>query len=399
MNSLSSLLRTIAITALTGATFICSNPAWTQTEPLNKPIPWQQLTTKLHPSRHRPDLMARAAADQARMKAAQQAGTLQTLPYWQGSFSIEGKDYHYTILGGDPTLGGTTTIPTVIVPIRLTISDFSEDGKTPVVLDATPIVKEILNSPIFAKSDYITGSSQQFTDAMLLAEFPQAASKWHTVFSPTVYSTVDIAVPKGSAKVYQSKSGKLLAVIRYDRVIDDPIFTMIGNGTFPPTQNTIFVTYNALEHDAFGYHSAVYLDQKTEEVVFSYNSWLDDVDDLFTIPSPDAATLSHEIAETVHDAFNGNLSSRTLLWGDPFFHNQCFQDYIEVGDAVEDAPAAIQLHEQVVGFDKHARVYTLQNEATLQWFERKDPSDALAGTYSFPDIWVLTKPAPLTCKN
>jgi hypothetical protein len=159
------------------------------------------------------------------------------------------------------------------------------------------------------------------------------------------------------------------------------------------------VTYNALEHDAFGYHAAEFLDQNTQEEVFSYNSWLEDVDDLFTIPSPDAATLSHEIAETVHDAFNGHLSSRTLLWGDPFYHNMCFQNYIEVGDAVEDAPARIQLHEQVVGFDRNARVYTLQNEATLQWFERKQPSDALAGTYSFPDIWVLTQPAPDTCKN
>ncbi len=180
MNSLSNLLGTIAIASLTSVTFMCANSAWPQTEPLNKPIPWQQLTPKLHPSRNRPDLMARSAADQTRMKAAQQAGTLQTLPYWQGSFSIEGKDYHYTILGGDPTLGGTTTIPAVIVPIRLTISDFSEDGKTPVVLDATPIVKDILNSPIFAKSDYITGNAQQFTDAMLRAEFPQAVANWHT---------------------------------------------------------------------------------------------------------------------------------------------------------------------------------------------------------------------------
>jgi hypothetical protein len=34
----------------------------------------------------------------------------------------------------------------------------------------------------------------------------------------------------------------------------------------------------------------------------------------------------------------------------------------------------------------------------LQWFERKSPSDALVGAYSFPDVWVLTDPAPLTCK-
>ena len=371
-----------------------------QTEPLHKPIPWQQLGEKLHPHRERPDLRARQSElQQRKMLAAAEAGTLQTLPYWQGSFSVLGRDYHYTIVGGDPSLGGTTTIPCVIVPIRLTIADYSNDGASSVVLDATSSVRDILNSPIFKNSDYITGPSQQFTDAMLHAEFPQAAANWHTILSPTVGATIDITVPKGKSQVYQAKSGKLLAVINDDSVIDDPIFNLIDSGTIPPSQNTIFVTYNALEHDAFGYHAAEFLDQNTQEIVFSYNSWLEDVDDLFTIPSPDAATLSHEIAETVHDAFNGHLSSRTLLWGDPFYHNFCFQNYIEVGDAVEDAPARIQLHEQVVGFDRNAHVYTLQNEATLQWFERKVPSDALAGTYSFPDIWVLTQPAPDTCKN
>lgn len=374
--------------------------SWSQTAKFQKPVQSQYLAEKLHPRRERPDLRTRQSdAVQRRMQAAAKDGTLQTLPYWQGSFSVLGREYHYTIVGGDPSLGGTTTIPTVIIPIRLTFADFSIDGTNPLVLDATPMARSILNSPIFKNSDYITGPLQQFTDAMLRAEFPEAASDWHTILSPSVSATIDISVPTGASQVYQAKSGKLLAVITDDRVIDDPIFSLIDSGTISPTQNTIFVTYNALEHDAFGYHAAEFLDQNSQEIVFSYNSWLEDVDDLFFIPSPDAATLSHEIAETVHDAFNGHLSSRTLLWGDPFFHNECFQNYIEVGDAVEDAPSHIQLHEQPVGFDKNARVYTLQNEAMLQWFERKIPSDALAGTYSFPDIWALTQPAPDTCKN
>jgi hypothetical protein len=255
---------------------------------------------------------------------------------------------------------------------------------------------QLPSSTIFQKSDYITGY-QQFTDGILRAEFPQFAAGWHTVLSPSVAATLDLTAPPGSVKVFRSKSGKLLADILHDGLIDDPIFQMISDGAFPPEQYVIFVTYNGLEHDAFGYHSAVFRQQKSEELVLTYTSWLEDVDDLFFIPSPDAATLSHEVAETVHDAFLGNLVSKTLLWGDPFFHNQCFQNFIEVGDAVEDAPARIQLHEQVVGFDKNAHVYTLQNEALLQWFERKDPSDALAGAYSFPDIWVLKKAAPDTC--
>jgi hypothetical protein len=38
-------------------------------------------------------------------------------------------------------------------------------------------------------------------------------------------------------------------------------------------------------------------------------------------------------------------------------------------------------------------VYHPQNEALLQWFQRKKPSDALDGAYSFPDETLLTSPA------
>jgi hypothetical protein len=328
--------------------------------------------------------------------AALASGKLQTLPYWHGSYSIGNKRYHYNILGGNPKNGGATEIKTLIVPIRLTISDFSENGKTPLVLDATKVTGQILRSPIFKESDYTTGF-QQFGDAMLHAEFPEAPANWHTILKPTVGPAMDIKVAAGASQIVRSKSGKFLAIVK-DEALDDPIFAAMKSGTYPSDQYVIFITYNALEEDAFGYHDAVFREAKSQENIFTYSSWLVDVDDLFTIPSPDTATLSHEVAETIHDAFLGDLSSRTLLWGDPFDHNKCFQSFIEVGDAVEDAPAHIQLHQQVVGRGKNATIYTLQNEALLQWFQRKMPSDALAGAYSFPDIWVLPDPAPLTCK-
>jgi hypothetical protein len=362
-----------------------------------QPIGAEAVLRQVPPAVRQSTLITRHS-EQERQKAdaALASGNLQTLPYWQGSFSIAGKRYRYTILGGKPDAGGTTEIKTVIVPIRLTISDFSENGKSPLVLDATHFAGQILHSPIFRESNYITGF-QQFGDAMLRAEFPLATADWHTILTPTVGSTMDITVGPGDSQVLRAKSGKLLAVVR-DNAIDDPIFAAMQRGKYSPDEYVIFVTYNALEEDAFGYHDAVFNDAKNQEHVFTYSSWLEDVDDLFTIPSPDATTLSHEVAETIHDAFLAKLSSRTLLWGDPFDHNRCFQSFIEVGDAVEDAPAHIQLHQQVVGSGKNARIYTLQNEALLQWFQRKSPSDAVAGAYSFPDIWVLTDPAPLTCK-
>jgi hypothetical protein len=366
--------------------------------PFKKPIPFDQMPQKLRVTYKHPDVLATLTQEQRQNAlSGLNSGSLQTLAHWQGSFVINGISYNYTIVGGAPETGGVTKIRTVIIPIKLTIPDYSADGKSPIVLDATPIVPQIIASPIFQVSDYLTGY-QQFGDAMLRAEFPSAAAGWHTVLSPVVTgATLDLTVPPGGATVFQSQSGNYLANILDDHVIDRPILTMLEDGDFPSDEYLIFISYNAVEHDAFGYHAAGFRANQTQEDVFAYSSWLLGVDDLLFVPSPDAATLSHEVAETIHDAFIGNLTSLTLLWGDPFNHNKCFQNFIEVGDAVEDAPAHIELHEQVVGFGSQAQVYTLQNEALLPWFERKTPSDALAGAYSFPDIWVLTSAAPLTC--
>jgi hypothetical protein len=376
---------------------LCVAPLWSQgASQYRRPIPEAQLIQKLNPSFHHPDPLRYSPEQRAQIAGALQAGSLQTLPYWQGSFSISGKDYNYTILGGSPQNGGTTTIKTLIVPLRITISDYSIDGSNPLVFDATQALPQILGSPIFQVSDYITGI-QQFGDAMLHAEFPLAAAGWKTLLSAKVAPALDITIAAGGAQVYQAKSGALFANILDDSAIDKTILTMLQQGIYPPDEYPIFVSYNSSEHDALGYHAAGVRAGMTEENVFAYTSWLVGLDNLFSFPSPDAATLSHEVAETIHDAFIGNLTSLTLLWGDPFDHNKCFQPYIEVGDAVEDAPPSISLHEQVVGFGHQAHVFTLQNEALLPWFERQTPSQALAGAYSFPDIWVLSSAAPLTC--
>ena len=203
------------------AGFFCVSALTTQAQ--TRPSGETETTLRQFPSasQQTSSLAARhSAQERQKADAALSSGILQTLPHWQGSYSIGGKRYHYTILGGNPKAGGTTEIKTLIVPVRLTISDFSEDGKTPLVLDATKVTGQILRSPIFKSSDYITGF-QQFGDAMLRAEFPESPSNWHTILTPSVGATMDIAVPAGASQVFRAKSGKLLAVIR-DKAIDDP---------------------------------------------------------------------------------------------------------------------------------------------------------------------------------
>lgn len=366
--------------------------------PFHAPIPVDQMTRKLNPGYHHPlDIDLATPAEQAAFRADLAAGKIDTLPTWSRSFSISGQSYSYTLVGRAPDKGGASTIPTVIVPIRLTVSDYSVDGKHPLVLDGSKALDSMLGSPIFQASSYPAGDLQ-FEDAMLRTEFPKAPRTWHTLFSPTVAAPIDIVAPAGAVKVYQAKSGALLGVIVDDSIIDvgqdAPIPTAMRAAS--PQTYVVFVTYNALEAAAFGYHSAR-IDQKTHSArVYTYTSWLVGVDDLFTIPSPDADTLAHEISEVTHDPL---ITSRTLLWGDAFRRNKCFQDYIETGDAVEDAPAALQNWRQPVQFNGKETIYTLQTEALLPWFERQTPSPALGGTYSFPNVSALTAAAPLTCVN
>jgi hypothetical protein len=318
-------------------------------------------------------------------------GALQTVPNWTQPFTISGVPYSAHIVGTAPTVGGATSVPAVIVPIRLTVSDYTVNGATPLVLDASQVVASMLASPFFNASTYASGH-RQFIDGMLHTDFPGAAASWSVNYAPTVGATLSITAPAKSVKVYKDKSGAYLATVEQDAVIDSAIAKALA--AYSPSTVVIFVTYNALEHDAFGYHDFAYTAGDKGAVVYAYTSWLVGVDDAFTVPSPDGATLAHELAELTYDPL---ITSVTLKWGDAFNNNKCFQRTIEVGDAVENAPASLQLATQSVTVGGATNTYTVQNEALLAWFERDTPSPALGGAYSFPNPRSLTKAAPLTC--
>ncbi len=331
------------------------------------------------------------ALDRA-MRAAMAAGTLQTLPSWSHGFSINGTQFSYTLLGTDPALGAAVTvIPTLLVPLRITVSDYLVNGK-PLVLDATPQMQDVINSPIFTAAKFDTGRLQ-FADAMLHAEFQQAPKGWHLLFQPSIAPTINVTSPAGAVTVQQAKNGNYLGIINNGSFLNKPIAQVLSSGS-TPNEYVVFISYNSLFGGAFGFHSSYSNKAGTTATVWAYNSWLINVNELFSLPSPDADTFAHETAETVHDALGLSL---TLEWGDWFNNNKCFQNYIEVGDAVEDASAKIQNYKEKVTINGREKVYTLQTEALLPWFERQFPSTAIHGAYSFPGETALLGPAPFTC--
>jgi chitinase len=136
------------------------------------------------------------------------------LPTFTRTYNAAGTDYSYTVVGTDPAKGGVTTIPTVLVPITLTIEAPMDAAGKKAVLDASPDVNRVMHSPIFARYAFASGKTQ-YTDAIMRADFPKEAAKgWHTLLAKPKVVTLKIDVPVGEGYVLTSKkTGRMLAMV------------------------------------------------------------------------------------------------------------------------------------------------------------------------------------------
>ena len=66
------------------------------------------------------------------------------------TFQVGAGSSKYTLAGGSPAQGRTTTIPTVLVPIALSFEAGKVAGTT-CVMDADGDVRAILSSPVFSR--------------------------------------------------------------------------------------------------------------------------------------------------------------------------------------------------------------------------------------------------------
>src|SRR5260370_2531517 len=109
----------------------------------------------------------------------------------------------YTLVGRDPAQGGTTTIPTVLVPITLSFEARKTAGK-PFIMDAAPDVPRLLRSPVFSRFDFPSGGATQYADALLRTTFPKAEG-WHTLLGKPEVMSLKINVPLGYGYILTSK--------------------------------------------------------------------------------------------------------------------------------------------------------------------------------------------------
>src|SRR5207249_11347327 len=112
----------------------------------------------------------------------------------------------------DPAHGGTTTIPTVLVPIALSF-DAKKIGGRQFVMDAAADVSPILRSPIFSRYAFSAGNTTQYADAMLRSTFAKT-DQWHTLLGKPEVKPVKITIPVGYGYVLTSKkNGGSFAVV------------------------------------------------------------------------------------------------------------------------------------------------------------------------------------------
>lgn len=318
--------------------------------------------------------------------------TAVTVPHFSGKFNYEGRTHRYTIAGGSPQHGGTTTIPTAIVPLRLVFEGYTDANGRTIVLDGSSHVADVKHSPNFATADYSVGDHLQFADAVQIAQFYNVRrASWHTKLGePRVLRPLTIHVPKYAAQVSQATDGSYSAMMNYYSFAPKLLSAITRSGV-APSELAIFLADNVYMYEGktdrccvLGFHIAIPVTtatQKRATQALAYATWVPP-GEFSNADIADVMPLSHEISEFVNDPFINNW---VPAWEYPD-GSHCGPN-LETGDPIEvlDNP----VYPVMIG----TTTYHPQTEALLQWFTRTTPSDAFDGAYSYPDMTALTAPA------
>jgi chitinase len=314
-----------------------------------------------------------------------------SVPHFTGSFFSEGKVFPYTLVGGSPQAGGTTEIPTQLIPIAMFFEGLEDESGEPIVLTTGHILPRVMSSPNFRTASYATGNGQ-FADAVQRAQFFRImAQDWHTTLGePQELKPVVIDVPRGLAKVYRNRSTGVL-------------YAVVDSAFFISQLNTI-VQIEELRHDALvlaltanvflspgadvkrccvlGFHTAFENGRPAnipQIQTLVWASWIDQ--GILGTSVADVTPLSHEISEWMNNPFGNNV---VPAW-QPFGGSGGCQTTIETADPLAALPNA----GYPVPIDGY--VYHPQSQVLLNWFGA--PSYSFDGAFSFPDEGLVTRPA------
>ncbi len=314
----------------------------------------------------------------------------RSFPHFTQSFTYGGVTYPYTMIGYKPRSGRSTTVRSVIVPMKITFAFFGDDGSVSHTFDPGPAVTNIVNSPIYRNAHFVNGFGQ-FTDQLQRAAFWNQMDRqhsWHVRMDrPRIAKPLEITVTPEFGTLFVDSDGNFFGDMSFDAT-DAILSAYLQAAGLDADELPIFVS-DDVTAEALGYHNATQFAGSRAFQTYIYTSWLDPalVDPIIA----DVSTINHEVAEWANDPFVNNIvplwmypppnDPRTICADNPF---------LEVGDPQGNGPTFSDFPTIVVPID--GVDYHLQQIVLLQWFTGEVPSSAFGGWYTFPDPTSITQP-------
>ena len=263
------------------------------------------------------------------------------LQTWNGSFTYQGHNDKFVMVGTDPSATNTsTTVNAYIIPLKVTVT---KNG-TPMTFDPATklssgltVTQQVVKSPIFQNLDYNQGGTDigttQYEDAFQRGNFwtnVMTNANYHVMFKTFVLPEVNLVVPAGDGQTGTTPYGpnKTLGIISYGwfQQIASKIIAKFPQIT--PAGVPIFLTYDVYlsETNGFsgccigGYHDAYGNAQSPQ--TYAQFSFMDQGVGSTGIPvfSSDVSALSHEMGEWMDDPYIDNTQGACggiLEVGDP----------------------------------------------------------------------------------
>ncbi len=321
------------------------------------------------------------------------------VPTFTRQFSAAGKEYHYTVAGRDPAQGGATTIPTVLVPVSLVFDAPADKAGKNAEISAADDVPKVVQSPVFQKHAFATGTTQ-YGDAIQRAQFYKeaAAKDWHTLLGqPRVASPVQITIPAANGYLLTSKkTGHSLAIVDLDYV-EKELFKGLAKTQAKPDELMIALTKNTEFFElsdatvccTWGAHG-VQEDAASKPLQpFVLSTYLDPG----VVPGySDVQPLTQQLAAWMNDPLHGYKENTFPAWQRPGAERGCggrgIGTHYRFALPTDSLPESNSTVVQADGGEYH-----LENVALLPWYTQSSSPDSYQGAYSFPDTGVLKSAA------
>jgi hypothetical protein len=336
------------------------------------------------------------------------ASLTSQLAFWTGSVTgYDGNIYTYSMVGQSPFNRGarTTTIQTVVIPLKITIAGFIFD---PLATDngclgaaGNTAYGLTLGSPIFQNAPYtmngVNVGTTQYIDAFQRANFwsrvQLTGNSYHTILNPIVVAEQSLTYASGNSSTSAvfgvggtqcgSSPGPVNQFARIGvvniNVIDPQLQGIIAALGLTPSQFPLFVTYKSVISNGaannlnncciLGYHNSTTFVVTNPGQTYGISEF--DTGTVFT-GVHDTDVLAHEVGEWMDDPSGNNP---TPAWGNIGQVGGC-QGNLEVGDPLSGT-------EFVPNVTLNGFTYHLQELAFFSWFYAgTGPSIAAGGKFS-----------------